>query len=97
MPSGGQPTASATGNSVTVSWPTAYFPDGQSVFGYVIHRFNAATGAQATVGATCSGTVTSTACTEQSVPAGTWTYTDSPVQDNWSGSQSPASAGVIVP
>jgi hypothetical protein len=97
MPSGGQPTASATGNSVTVKWPTALFPDDQGVAGYVLHRFDAASGAQATVTSSCSGTVTAATCTEQNVPTGTWTYTDTPVQDNWSGGASPASAGVSVP
>jgi len=97
MPSGGQPSVSATGNSVSVRWPAALFPDGRGVAGYVIHRFDSATGAPAAVGASCSGTVTSTTCTEQAVPAGTWTYTDTPVQDNWSGGQSPASAAVTLP
>jgi hypothetical protein len=96
MPSGAQPTASVSHTSVTVSWPAALFPDNEHVAGYVITRFNASNGNLATVGASCSGTLTTTTCTEQNVPAGTWTYADTPVQDNWQGGQSIASAAVTV-
>jgi hypothetical protein len=97
MPSGGQPVTRTSGSSVTVQWATALFPDNVAVAGYVVKRFDATTGAQATVGAGCSGTVTTTTCTEQNVPSGTWIYTDTPVQDNWTGGQSAASAAVTVP
>jgi hypothetical protein len=97
MPAGGQPTASVSRTGVTLTWPAAVFPDGRSVAGYKITRVNAVNGSQATVGASCSGTVTTTTCTELSVPAGTWTYADTPVQDNWVGGQSVASATVTVP
>lgn len=96
MPTGGQPSTSASGSSVSVHWPGAAFPDNKAVAGYVIHRFDAASGTQATVGAGCSGTVTTTTCTELNVPAGTWIYTDTPVQDNWTGTQSPAAAPITV-
>jgi hypothetical protein len=96
MPAGGQPTVVASGTSVTVRWPAALFPSGQTVAGYVIQRYAATGGAPATVGASCSGTVTTTTCTELNVPAGTWVYTDSPVQDNWTGGPSPSSASVSV-
>ncbi len=97
MPSGGQPTASVSGTSVKVSWPAALFPDNRGVAGYQLARFNASNGNEATVGASCSGTVTATTCTEANVPAGNWTYADTPVQDNWMGGQSIASASVTVP
>jgi hypothetical protein len=96
MPSGGQPTASVSRTSVTLSWPAALFPDDRGVAGYEIARFNAGNGSEATVGASCSGTVTTTTCTELNVPAGTWIYADTPVQDNWVGGQSVASAPVTV-
>jgi hypothetical protein len=96
MPIGSQPTAVASGTSVSVRWPAALFPAGQSVDGYVIQRYNATSGAPATVGAACSGTVTSTTCTELNVPAGTWIYADTPVQDKWTGGSSPTSASVSV-
>jgi hypothetical protein len=97
MPNGGQPTASVLRTSVTLTWPAALFPDNLGVSGYLIARSDAANGAVATVGANCSGTVTTSTCTEQNVPAGTWIYTDTPVQDSWTGGQSIASSPVTVP
>jgi hypothetical protein len=97
MPTGAQPSGGATGSSVTIRWPTATFANGGAVAGYVINRFDAATGAAATVGAGCSGVVTTTTCTELSVPPGTWIYTDTPVQLSWTGGQSPGSAPIVVP
>ena len=96
MPVGKTPTARASGSDVTVTWAAATFPSGTPVGGYDIRRYNAATGAPATVGANCSGTVTATTCIEHNVPAGTWTYTDIPVQESWTGGESPASNQVQV-
>lgn len=97
MPNGNQPAVSVSGTSVSLSWTAALFADNQSVAGYLIERFNASTGAQAIVGASCSGTVSTTTCTEQNVAAGNWIYTDTPVQHLWMGGQSPVSAVVSVP
>jgi hypothetical protein len=97
MPSGSQPTARVSGASVSLRWPAAVFPNNQSVAGYTVRRFDATNGAPATVGAGCAGTVTTTTCTELNVPSGTWIYTDTPTQHNWTGGQSSASASVTVP
>ncbi len=97
MPTGNQPAVSVSGTSVSLTWSAALFPDNQSVAGYLIERFNASNGAPAIVGASCSGTVRTTACTEQNVPAGNWIYADTPAQDLWVGGQSPASETVSVP
>jgi len=97
MPNGGQPTVRVSGTTVTLVWPAALFPDNLGVTGYLISRFDDINGAEETVGASCSGTVTTTTCTEQNVPAGTWIYTDTPVQDSWTGGQSSASRPVTVP
>jgi len=70
---------------------------GAPVAGYIINRYNALNGAAATVGAGCSGIVTTTTCTELSVPSGSWIYTDTPVQLSWMGTPSPASAAITVP
>jgi hypothetical protein len=97
MPSGAQPIASASGKNVTIRWPAEYFPDNQSVAGYIVYRVNAATGVQAAAGASCSGTIAATTCTDLNVPSGTWTYTDTPVQDSWSGGQSLPSRPITLP
>lgn len=97
MPTGSQPAGSANVSSVTVRWPAATMANGALVAGYIVNRYNAVNGAAATVGAGCSGVVTTTTCTEQSVPAGTWVYTDTPVQLSWTGGRSPASAPIVVP
>jgi len=94
MPAGPAPTASAAGHSVTVSWSGRTLL-GQSVTGYVVRRYSAGGGAQ-TIGSGCSGTITDLSCTESSVPAGTWTYTVTPLLDAWTGTESAASAAVTV-
>ncbi len=96
MPTGATPSAAAAGTSVTVSWTAAPLAGG-TVAGYQLSRFSAVNGAPATVGAGCSGVVTATSCIEQSVPAGSWVYAETPVQGNWTGGRSPDSAPVAVP
>jgi hypothetical protein len=96
MPSGEQPTVSASGSSITVRWPAAALANGVDVAGYTISRYNSSTGAVATVGSGCSGVVAATTCTEVNVPAGSWVYTDTPAQVNWTGGQSAESAPVVI-
>lgn len=91
MPTGSAPAGSASFTTVTISWTPVTMADGAAVQGYVIARYNATNGTQATVGASCSGVVTTTTCTETSVPAGTWIYTDTPVEQGWTGGASAAS------
>jgi hypothetical protein len=97
MPTGSTPAGTVAGSSVTVSWPASTLPGGAPVGGYIVNRFDAVNGAPATVGSGCSGVVANTTCTEQSVPAGSWEYTVTPVQLNWTGGESPDSAAVVVP
>ena len=92
---GQQPTASASGGSVTVSWAQATLAGGTPVAAYSIKRYDANSVAQ-TVNASCSGTIAALTCTETSVPSGTWTYTDTPLQNSWHGAESPKSAQVVV-
>jgi len=96
MPNGSEPSGIAVGDAVTVSWSPATLPDGVSVSGYVITRYSAVTGLVSTVGSGCAGIVTTTMCTEDSVPAGTWVYSDTPVQNSWTGGQSVSSTPVVV-
>jgi hypothetical protein len=95
MPVGSAPTARASGTTVTVVWNGASMSNGVAVAGYIIKRYDSS-GTQATVGASCNGTVTTPTCTESNVPAGTWTYTDTPVQQSWTGTESPASNSVTI-
>jgi hypothetical protein len=97
MPSGSAPTGVVGGTSVTVSWVASTLPGGSPVGGYVVGRVNAVTGVPATVGSGCSGVIATTSCTEASVPAGTWAYTETPEQLNWRGGTSPQSAPIVVP
>jgi hypothetical protein len=97
MPAGATPSGVAALGVVTVRWPGAPLVAGATVSGYVIRRYDSATGALVTVGAGCSGVVAATSCTELSVPAGAWVYTDTPVLASWTGVESPASVPVTVP
>lgn len=96
MPSGTQPTASVTGASVQLQWSAASFAGGGSVAAYVVNQFNATTGSSTSVGPGCSAQVTGTSCTETGVPAGTWDYSISTVEHNWTGAAGPLSSAVTV-
>jgi hypothetical protein len=96
MPVGNSPAVAVTGSDVAVRWPASTFPNGAAVEGYIVQRFDAATGQQATVGGTCAGAVTSTTCTDTTVPAGTWVYTVIPIQGGWTGGASSPSPAVTV-
>jgi len=95
MPSGPTPSASASGTSVTVSWSTVKV-GGSPVGGYVVKSYDATTNVPRTVGASCSGTLTTTSCTETNVPSGSWRYTVTPHSGSWTGAESAKSAAVTV-
>jgi hypothetical protein len=96
LPQGPTPTATATdATTVGVSWATTTTTGGRALTGYTVARYNAATGGTKTPATGgCAGTITSTSCTEQSVPGGTWYYTVTPTLSLWTGVESPRSAGV---
>lgn len=96
MPTGNAPTGSASFTTVTISWTAVTMASGAAVQGYVVNRYNATNGTQATVGSSCSGVVTATTCTESSVPPGTWVYTDTPVEQGWTGGASSASNSITT-
>jgi hypothetical protein len=97
MPGGNPPAVAVAGSDVSVRWPASTFPSGAAVEGYIVRRFDAASGQEAPVGAACAGTVASTTCTESSVPVGTWVYTVTPIQGGWTGAQSSPSSPATVP
>jgi hypothetical protein len=93
LPSGNQPTATASGRNVSLSWTAA---GGQvPVTGYAIKRYDT-DGVSQALGAGCSGTITGVTCTEQGVPAGQWRYSVTPLNNNWRGSESAQSAAVAI-
>jgi hypothetical protein len=95
-PPGEQPTAVVAGRNVTLSWASSAFDDGTAVGGYVLHRYDAATDAAATVGASCSGVLSLLTCIETAVPAGTWYYTVSTKTAAWIGAEGQPSADVTI-
>ncbi|MFF2318802.1 OmpL47-type beta-barrel domain-containing protein [Arthrobacter sp. NPDC058097] len=97
LPQGGTPAASPAGANVSVSWAAVTTPGAHAVAGYTIARYASPTGgAKVDAGGGCAGTVSTLACTEQTVPDGTWYYTATPVIALWTGTASARSAGVTV-
>jgi hypothetical protein len=94
--SGNRPTGAVAGHKVSVTWLASAYLEGGAPAGYVVRRYNAATGAEQVVGSTCSGTISALTCTESGVPAGSWQYTITPATANWRGSQSVKSTTVVV-
>lgn len=94
MPAGPTPSLTATTSSATVSW-TASTIGGAPASSYTIKRYDSGNVAQS-VGASCSGAIVSTSCTESGLPAGRWKYTVTPRKGLWTGSESPYSAVVRI-
>jgi hypothetical protein len=101
---GPQPTASVSGQTVTVQWTQTAFqgsPLGTySGGGYTIKRYPAAGGAAVTPNATCdttvSGATVTLSCQEASTPLGSWQYTVTPVLKTWTGAESATSTTAAV-
>ena len=101
---GNQPTASVSGQTVTVSWTQTSFQGGPlgsiSGAGYRILRYPALGGVAVTPNAACdtaiSGSTASLSCQENNVPAGQWKYSVTTLLRSWTGDESPQSAAVIV-
>jgi hypothetical protein len=92
MPTGATPTVSTSTNNVTVSWAASMIGSA-AVSGYTVKRYDSSNTLQ-TIGASCSGLITTTSCTETGVPAGRWKYTVTPRRGNWVGTESAYSASV---
>ncbi len=88
------PTASATGQDVTVSWSATTLSGGTPVTGYIVRRYNGAL-AQQTILAGCAS-VTTNGCVENNVPGGTWTYSVQAASGTWLGAESARSNAVTV-
>jgi hypothetical protein len=96
MPAGTAPSGAGGANQAALSWSAAELPGGSTVEGYIVHAYDAASGALESVAGGCAGLVSTTSCTATAIPAGTWLFTVTPVQNNWTGSESPESAPVEV-
>src|ERR1700737_1065630 len=96
MPGGNTPTASISGTTVTVGWSASVFANGISVQGYRVKRYAGGATTAITPGADCSGTITALTCAENAVPGGSWQYTVTPYQGNWTGAESGKSPPVTV-
>lgn len=94
MPAGPKPVVTVSGRNVTVAWPTATLPGGESVDGYRVRRVTA-DGTGATVGASCSATQTGLLCTETTVAPGTWAYGITTLLAGWTGVEGPRTAATV--
>jgi hypothetical protein len=94
MPSGSAPTASIGYPNIAVSW-SAVTVGGSAVTSYTVRRYTDA-GALQSITAGCNSAITSTTCTESSVPVGRWQYTTQPVKASWTGAESAKSTTVEI-
>jgi Chitobiase/beta-hexosaminidase C-terminal domain len=92
---GATPTARVTGaTNVIVSWGASTLSNGLPVSAYTVKRYNQETGALATIGSGCAGTLAGQTCTETGVPVGDWEYTVTPAfSAHWRGPESVKSGG----
>ena len=63
---------------------------------YVVRRYPAAGGAEATIRSACAGAISALTCTENNVPAGGWVYTVTPTLGKWTGLESPRSLPIVT-
>ncbi|GIJ51277.1 hypothetical protein Val02_81630 [Virgisporangium aliadipatigenens] len=95
MPVGKAPTVRPLPGKLQITWERVTLSGGVDVR-YRVNRYAAAHhGAQPAGG--CAGTIGGTACAEENVPNGIWTYTVQPVLGSaWTGRESEKSESVIV-
>jgi hypothetical protein len=105
IPTGAQPTASAAGARVTVSWPQSSIPTLGALGsipggGYVVTRYPDGSPSGVLPASGCAGLVSGAAaslsCTENGVTEGRWRYTVTPRLNAWPGTAGPASLTVVV-
>lgn len=92
----GAPSAGVSGSTVVLGWSASTRADGVPVPGYSVQRYDGQGTAQPVATGSCAGTVTGTACSDTSVPDGTWRYAITPRLASWSGPQSPTAVPVLV-
>jgi hypothetical protein len=102
LPAGSTPTAaitpSANSNTVGITFTTsATTTSGRTITSYVINRYATGSGTPANT-FTCTPPAGTFTCTENSVPDGSWQYTDSATISgtSWVGTESAKSNSVVV-
>jgi len=94
IPAGSVPSHTiSTYPNVALSW-TALSVAGAPV-SYTVRRYTEA-GTLQSIGASCSGSVATNACTENAVPVGRWQYTTQATKGGWLGAESARSTTVEV-
>jgi hypothetical protein len=105
MPAGQQPTATATGQNVTITWSQSTFlgaPLGSYAGGgYTVKRYAQGGSITMTPSASCATTIggagVTLQCVEAGVPYGSWQYTITPsLSSSFTGDTSSKSAAVVV-
>ncbi|HST17035.1 MAG TPA: hypothetical protein VLK36_05155 [Gaiellaceae bacterium] len=94
LPAGSVPSHTiSTYPNVALNW-TALSVAGAPV-SYTVRRYSEA-GTLQSIGASCSGSVATNACTESAVPVGRWQYTTQATKGGWLGAESAKSTTVEV-
>lgn len=94
---GSVPTASSSGRAVKLTWAASTLATGDAVGGYSVKRYDAATLAPQSILSACTGTIATTTCIEDKVPAGQWVYAVAPLlATSWRGPESAKSNPVTV-
>lgn len=104
LPLVAQPSASASGTSVTVSWSQVVVGSSNlgalSGGGYTVKRYANGSATPITPGSACAATITDAAaslsCIESSVPAGSWQYAVTASLSGWRATESAKSAAVAI-
>ena len=104
MPAGQQPSASAEGQSVSVTWTQSTLLESAigsyAGGGYTVARYAAGGSTPVTPNPSCTSTITGAGttltCVEAGVPYGSWQYAVTPVLNTFTGAEGPKSAAVSV-
>jgi hypothetical protein len=95
MPAGNTPTAVVSNRNVQVTWAAVTMPGGSPVEDYRVKRYNTS-GVEQTIKGACDVAISTTTCTENGVPSGTWRYAVAPRLGTWQGAFGTMSANVTV-
>jgi hypothetical protein len=90
---GNSPTTTVSGRDVMLAWSAS--GGTVPIDGYMVSRRDPGGEAQP-VGPGCAGVIMGLGCTETGVAPGRWTYTVTPVRNDWHGAQSPESVPIAV-